>query len=90
MVLGRGVADMVSGTLTAAFTSPEVVPVDPRAILWMLPLAASIAVVYKATKLGKLSAVTFVREVAVLFGSIVAFIVVAGVVLFFVARLVTE
>ena len=56
--------------------------------LWLLPLAASIAVIYKVLKLPKIKPVNFIKETAVLFGSIMVFLVVSAVVLFLVAWLV--
>jgi len=44
----------------------------------LLPLVASIAVVYKATKVYKVRPYPFLRESAVLFGSILVFILVAA------------
>jgi hypothetical protein len=59
-------------------------------MLWLLPLAASIAVVYKATKLPTITAGNFVKEVVVLFGSIVVFIVISALVLYALAWLIVE
>lgn len=72
------------------FTTPERIGTDPQSMLWLLPLAAAIAVVYKATKVSKISAGHFLKESVLLFGSIVIFIITAAVVLYIVAWLVTE
>lgn len=74
--------------MMATFLSPEPVGVNPASILWLLPLALSIATVYKATKTPKITA-SFIREVLLLFGSIVLFMAAAAAVLFVVALLVT-
>ena len=59
-------------------------------MLWLLPLVASIAVVYKATKVHEVRPWPFARESAVLFGSILIFILVAAVILYLVTWGVTE
>ncbi|MHC4616128.1 MAG: hypothetical protein ACYTEQ_00085 [Planctomycetota bacterium] len=74
----------------AAFTVSKSIGTNPTSVLWMLPLAGSIAVVYKATKLRKIEAASFAKEVVILFGSIVVFIVVAALVLHALAWLITE
>jgi hypothetical protein len=71
------------------FTVPETMTTNPQSLMWLLPLAASIAVVYKATKLATISAKDFIKESAVLFGSIVAFMVIAALVLYAAAWLFT-
>lgn len=74
----------------ASFVDPEVVGTNPSSMLWLLPLAASIAVVYKATKLPTITAANFIKETVVLFGSIVVFIVVSILALYTLAWLITE
>jgi hypothetical protein len=59
-------------------------------MLWLLPLVASIAVVYKATKVYQIRPWPFAKEAAVLFGSIIVFIAVAAVVLYGITWIVTE
>jgi len=76
--------------LLANFTSPESIGVGPRSMLWLLPLAGAIAVVYKATKVRKIRALSFARECIVLFASIVVFMVIAAVILLAMAWLITE
>lgn len=66
----------------ATFTSPEQIRLNPQAMLWLLPLTAAIATVYKATKLPKIAASTFFKEVVVLFGSIIAFIIITALALY--------
>jgi len=80
----------LTALLLANFTVPENIGVNPQSMLWLLPLVASIAVVYKATKVPKIKAVGFIRESAVLFGSIVVFMVVTALVLCAMAWLITE
>ena len=59
-------------------------------MLWLLPLAAAIVVVYKATKVPKVRAGSFIKDSAVLFGSILVFMLVAAVALWTLSRFVTE
>jgi len=77
-----------TGGLAASFVAPERLGTTPATVLCLLPLAASIAVVYKATKLETLEPVEFVKEVAALFGSIVVFVAVSAAVLLGIAWLV--
>ena len=58
------------------------------AFLLALPLIAVISIVYKAIKLEEIRFVSFVREVFLLFGSIIAFMVVTAVVIFVIMKLV--
>ena len=74
----------------ASFTAPENITVNPQSMLWMLPLAAAVAVIYKATKLPKITLGLFLRESVVLFVSIVVFLTVTVAVLWFVTWLAIE
>lgn len=76
--------------LVAGFTVPERITVDPQSMLWLLPLVAAVTIVYKATKVPKIKAGNFIKEVAVLFGSIVVFMVITALVLYVMAWLITE
>jgi hypothetical protein len=76
--------------LLASFTTPMHIDTDPASMLWLLPLLVSIVVVYKATKVHKIQAYPFIKESAVLFGSILVFIIVAALVLYGVAWVVTD
>ena len=82
--------DMVSKFVIATFTAPERIGVDPKSMLWLLPLVAAIAVVYKATKLPKIKPAHFLKESVILFGSIVVFMAVTALVLCILAWLITE
>ena len=79
-----------SAIIVASFTAPEQIGTNPISTLWLLPLTAAIVVVYKATKLPKITTGEFLKEVVVLFGSIVIFIIITALVLFAVASLITE
>ena len=74
----------------ANFTVPERIGANPQSMLWLLPLAAAIAVVYKATKLPTIKAGNFLKESAILFGSIIVFMIITALVLFGLAWLITE
>ena len=74
----------------ASFTSPEQIGTTPQSLLWLLPLTASIAVVYKAMKLPTITTGSFIKETAVLFSSIVVFIITTAVVLYGLSWLITE
>ena len=77
-------------TLLASFTTPIQIDTTAASMLWLVPLVVSIAVVYKATKVHTIKPRAFAKETALLIGSIFVFIVVAAVVLYGVAWLVTE
>jgi len=76
--------------MLASFTTPMRIDTNPASMLWLLPLVVSISVVYKATKVYKVRFWPFTRESAVLFGSIIVFIVVAAVILYGLTWIVTE
>ncbi len=73
----------------ATFTVPEQIQPNPQAMLWLLPLTAAIAVVYKATKLPKITAGVFLKEAAILFGSIMVFIIITALALYALAWLIS-
>ncbi len=76
--------------MLASFTTPMRIDTDPASMLWLLPLVAAIAIVYKATKVHRVRLRPFVKETAVLFGSILVFIVVAALILYGLTWVVTE
>jgi hypothetical protein len=67
--------------MLAQFRIPEEIGTNPRSLLLLLPLLASIAVIYKATKVSRVSAGNFLKESAMLFGSILVFMVITALVL---------
>lgn len=77
-------------TMLGSFTTPMRIDTNPASTLWLLPLVVSISVVYKATKVYKIRLWPFARESAVLFGSIIVFIVVAAVILYGITWVVAE
>ena len=80
---------LITALTIATFTTPEKIGVTPLATLWLLPLAASIAVVYKATKVKKVTAANFFKESVVLFASIVVFMIITALVLLAMTWIVT-
>ena len=56
------------------FARPLEIPTTPVSLLWALPISLSIAVVYKALKLPEFRPRLFLREVALLFATIVGFL----------------
>lgn len=81
---------VIAACILASFTSPENIGTTPQSMLWLLPLAAAIAVIYKATKVQTIIAEKFAKEAGVLFGSIIVFITVTALALHALAWLITE
>jgi hypothetical protein len=75
--------------LVASLTAPEEIGTTPQSMLWLLPLAAAVAVVYKATKMPEITAAGFLKETAALFGSIILFVTVTALVLHVAAWLIS-
>lgn len=76
--------------VVASFTAPEEIGANPQSMLWLLPLVAAIVVVYKATKVPEIKTANFLKEVAILFGSIIVFMVITALALCTLAWLITE
>jgi hypothetical protein len=76
--------------IIAGFSCPIYIPTTPQSLLWVVPLTASLAIVYKATKLPKITPVNFIKETAALIGSILVFLAVTAVILYAVAWFITE
>ena len=74
----------------ANFIAPENIGTNPKAMLWLLPLTAAIAIVYKVTKMPTITAGSFIKEVVILFGSIIVFIILIAFALFALAWLIIE
>jgi hypothetical protein len=81
---------IIATFVMASFTVPEKIGAEPQSVLWLLPLAAAIAVVYKATKLPKITIGNSLKETVILFGSIVVIYTIAALVLFALAWLILE
>lgn len=80
------VADLI---ITATLTAPQQIGTTPASLLWLLPLTAAISIAYKATKLPTITAHAFIKEAALLFGSIIVFMAITALVLFAVAWIFT-
>jgi hypothetical protein len=78
------------GFIIATFTTPETIGSDAKSFLWLLPLAAVIASVYKALKLDSISTSNFIRETVILFGTIVLFTVAIALTLYAIAHFITS
>jgi len=76
--------------MLADFTAPVELGTNPQSLLLMIPVVAAIAIVYKATKLERITAGRFLKETFLLFVSIVAVMVVTALVLASVAWLILE
>ncbi len=81
---------IIADFVMATFTTPEKIGATPQSMLWLLPLVAAIAIVYKATKLPEIKAANFLKETVVLFGSIIVFMAITALVLCIMAWLITE
>jgi hypothetical protein len=81
---------ILAADFLAQFRVPEEIGTTSQSLLLLLPLLAGIAVVYKATKMPKISFVSFIKESVVLFGSILVFMAITALVLAAIAWLVIE
>ena len=80
----------IAALMLADFTSPVELGTNPRSLLLIIPVVAAIAFVYKATKLGRITAGRFLKESLLLFVSIIAVMVITALVLASVAWLIIE
>ena len=69
------------GLIIATFTSPQQIGTTPESLLWMFPLLASVAIIYKATKLRVIFLGKFFKEVIILFFTVSLFMVLVAVAL---------
>jgi len=76
--------------ILASFTAPEQIGTNPHSVLWLLPLTAAIAIVYKTVKLPTINMRGFLKEVVILFCSIVVVLVLLALALYGLARLFTQ
>jgi hypothetical protein len=76
--------------ILASFTTPIQIDTTAASMVWLVPLVASIAIVYKATKVYQIRLVAFLKESAALFASIMVFIIVAAIILYGLEWFVTE
>jgi hypothetical protein len=80
----------IAAHILADFSAPMDLGTNPRSLLLLLPVVAAIAIVYKATKLPRITVGNFLKESVLLFGSIVVFMIITALVLSAVAWLITE
>jgi len=76
--------------IIATFTHPGTVQTNASSMLWLLPLAAAIAIIYKATKLPTITPANFIKETILLFSSIVIFIFIVASALYALMCLIME
>jgi len=81
---------LMASFVRASFIVPENIGTNPQSMLLLLPLVVAIAVIYKVTKMPKITAVSFIKEVVILSGSIVIFITIIAITLFAFIWLTTE
>ena len=75
--------------ILAGFTAPINIGTNPAAMLWMFPLLAAIAIVYKATRMTVIFPLKFIREVAILFATMSILMILAGVGIFLLVMILT-
>ena len=80
---------MLISTL-ATFTAPENIGTDVKSFLWLLPLVAAIAVVYKALKVKEITPANFIKQAIILSGTILVFMIIVAIGLYVVTWLITE
>lgn len=78
------------GFMLASFTAPIEIGTTPSSMLWMFPLLAAIALVYKATKMRVMFTRKYLIESLLLFLSISAFMTTAIIVLNLLSWLITS
>lgn len=75
--------------LLATFTAPETIGTTPGSMLWMFPLLAAIAMIYKATKMRAILLKRFFIESLLLFATISGFMILAIFVLNLISWMIT-
>lgn len=76
--------------LLASFSSPEKIGTNAASMLWLVPLCLAIAIVYKATKVTKISFTSFTKHVLLLFFTILFVLALAGLTLLILTWYITE
>ncbi len=77
------------GYLVATFTAPQNIGTDIKSLLWIFPLLASIAIVYKATKMRVVFLRKFFTEVIILFCTLSVVMILVAVALHVIVWLLT-
>jgi len=70
------------GIVMGSFSQPMPIDTNAASLVWLLPLVAAIAIVYKATKVREIQIRPFAKELV--------FIIVAALILYVVAWVITE
>lgn len=78
------------GMILAAFSAPIEIGTTPSSMLWMFPLLAAIALVYKATRMRVLFIKKFLLKSLLLFLSVSGFMIAAIIVLNLLSWLLTS
>jgi len=68
--------------IAAIFEVPKYITVDKFSMLWLLPLTASISIIYKTTKIPEIKVLPFIKEVFLLFLSIIIFMAFTALILY--------
>lgn len=76
-------------SILGSFTNPVHIGTTPTSLLWIFPLLAAIAIIYKAIKLRVLFWGKFLKEVGLLFLTISVFMILTGVALNMLVWLIT-
>jgi len=76
---------LLSAFILASFSHPIPIGTNPASLLWLLPLSLAVAIIYKVTKLSEIKPAEFIKEVVVLFATIVVFMALIGVGFIFVS-----
>lgn len=80
---------MLECCILAAFTAPETIGTTATSMLWMFPLLAAIAMVYKATKMRAILFKRFFIESLILFLTVSGFMMMAIAVLNLLSWMIT-
>ncbi|MFC1738299.1 hypothetical protein ACFL1G_04515 [Planctomycetota bacterium] len=81
---------LISTFVMANFLKPMDIETNPQSILWLLPLAAVVTIVYKTTKVYRITAKTFLKKAAPSFAFGIVLLVIAVLILLAFSWLVTE
>ena len=73
--------------LVATFTAPQNIGTDIKSLLWIFPLLASVAIVYKATKMRVVFLRKFFTEVIILFCTLSVVMILVAAALHVIVRL---
>ena len=75
--------------IIASFTHPMDISITPLSLLWMLPLIATISLIYKATKLRVIIWKKMLRETVVLFLTTTSFMYFLALVFWVIIEIIT-